>query len=414
MNSAKSEFSKLSKKTKLIILAGIVVVGGFLAIIGFDTRSRNEHVLLKSQPKENSVSFTPTAAQWKSMTVAPVTKRVFRAEHVTEGKIAVNDDQATPIFSPYSGRVIRLHAKAGDTVEAGQPLFVVEAADMVQAQNDFITVLTAVNKARAQRAVAETAEKRHRDLYNEKAVALRELEQAQATLVAANSDLRSAQTALEAGRNRLRLLGKTDEEITAFEETGKISAETTIYAPISGTVVQRKVGPGQFVNSGASEPVFVVGDLSSVWLVAFVRESDALKIHTGQQIQFTTLAQPDQIHRGNISYVAATFDVASRRLMVRATILNSQSMLKPEMFATVSIFTDDGDVFPAVPREAVIYEGSKAHVWVATPDQVIEMRGIVPGVTDGDMVQVMDGLRSDERVVTKGSLFLDRLVTGRS
>ena len=127
---------------------------------------------------------------------------------MTEGKIAVDEDRSTPIFSPYSGRVTKLLAKPGDAVTTGQPLFVIEATDMVQTQNDFIAAVTAMNKAHSQFTLAEAVEKRHRDLYKDKAVALRELEQAQASLVAAKNDVRAAETALEAARNRLRILGR--------------------------------------------------------------------------------------------------------------------------------------------------------------------------------------------------------------
>jgi membrane fusion protein, heavy metal efflux system len=303
-------------------------------------------------------------------------------------------------------------AKPGDTVAPGQPLFVIEAADMVQVQNDFIAAITAMNKARSQLAVAEIIEKRHRDLYKDKAVALRELEQAQLGLTAAQNDMRAAETALEAVRNRLRIFGKTDQEIASFEQTGKINAETTIHAPIAGTIVQRKIGPGQYVNSGASDPVFIIGDLSTVWLVAYVRETEAPKVQVGQQIDFTVLAYPDQVFKGNIRYVAATLDTNTRRLLVRATIQNRDGALKPEMYASVTIFTDEGDVAPAVPRDAVIYEGNSARVWVARKEGIIELRLIKPGVVDGRMVQVLDGLLPGEMVVTKGSLFIDRAAAG--
>jgi len=289
---------------------------------------------------------------------------------------------------------------------------VVEATDMLQAQNDFTAAATAANKARSQLAVAETVEKRHRELYKDKAVALRELEQAQVGLVAAQNDLRAAETALEAVRNRLRILGKSDDEIASYEKTGKISAETTIPAPIDGTIVQRKVGPGQYVNTGASDPVFVIGDLSTVWLVAYVRETEAPKVRIGQEIEFTVLAYPDEVFRGNIRYVAATLDPNTRRLLVRTTMANGDGRLKPEMFCNVRIFVDEGDLATAVPREAVIYEGSSARVWVADQDRVIELRRIKVGINDGRMVQVLEGLRPGERVVTKGSLFIDRAAVG--
>jgi len=356
--------------------------------------------------------FTPSPEQWATLTTEPVERRVFRPEHVTEGKIAVDEDRSTPIFSPYAGRVTKLFAKPGETVKKGQPLFVVEATDMVQAQNDFIAALTGVSKAQSQVTLAETVEKRLHDLYLSKAIALREWQQAQADLTAAQSDMRAAETTLEAARNRLRILGKTDQEIASLQTTGRISSETPIFAPIDGTIVQRKVGPGQYVSNSNTDPVFVIGDLATVWLIAYVRETDAARVKLGQEITFTVLAYPDDSFHGNVSYVAAALDPNSRRLLVRATIPNSRNMLKPEMFATVTIFTDEGDWSPAVPVDAVIYEGEKARVWVAREDKSIALRQIVPGDRQGRFLQVLSGLTPGEKVVTKGSLFIDRVAAG--
>ena len=115
---------------------------------------------------------------------------------------------------------------------------------------------------------------RQRLLYEGKAVPLKEVQNARAALDAAENDARSTEVALEAARNRLRILGKTDQETTRFQEKGTINPATAIYAPIGGTIVQRKVGPGQYVGSGASDPVFIIGDLSRVWVVAYVRETE--------------------------------------------------------------------------------------------------------------------------------------------
>jgi membrane fusion protein, heavy metal efflux system len=232
--------------------------------------------------------------------------------------------------------------------------------------------------------------------------------------VAAQNDLRAAETALEAVRNRLRILGKTDEEITTFEQTGRINPETPIYSPIAGIVVQRKAGLGQFINTQVGgDPAYIISDLSTVWLVAYVRETEVSKIHIGQQINFTLLSRPGEVYHGNIQYVATTLETNSRRLMIRTTIHNEDGALKPEMYASVSIFTDEGDSWPAIPRNAVIYEGNAARVWVAhDDDKTIERRPITPGMIDGRMIQVLEGLRPGEKVVTKGSLFIDRAAAG--
>src|SRR6202140_2028982 len=257
----------------LMVLAGAVLYG--VTHVGGASRGSSE---VSSQSRKGLQRYTPTPAEWATLTIEPVIERSFRAETVTEGKVAVDEDKSTPVFSPYAGRVMKLMVRPGDNVTQGQPLFVIEAADTVQAQNDFITAMTGLNKAKSALDLARIQYKRAKDLFEGKAVPLKDYQQAEATFIQAQNDLRSTQTALEAAHNKLRILGFTDEAISTFQDKGRIDPNTTIFSPIKGTVVQRKVGPGQYVNSGASDPVFVIGDLSTVWLTAFVRETDASKV----------------------------------------------------------------------------------------------------------------------------------------
>ena len=365
---------------------------------------------VSSQSKRGQ-RYSPTEAQWAMLTVEPVAAQVFRAEHTTEGRISINEDGATPVFSPYAGRVTRLMAKPGDVVQKGQPLFFIEASDMVQAQNDFAAAVAGLNRARSRLTLTEIVEKQNRTLYESKAGSLREHQTAQADLAQARSEVRTAEAALEASRNRLGLLGKTDDEIATFQEKGKINPETPIYAPIAGTVVQRKVGPGQYVSytsTGSIDPVFTIGDLSTVWVVAYVRESEAHKVRAGQPIEFSVLAYKDKTFKATVAYVAAALDPTTRRLMIRATIDNADGRFKPEMFASVVIVTEDGDNAMAVARDAVIFEADSARVWVAREDKSIELRQIRTGSASGKMIQVLDGLQPGDKIVTRGSLFADK------
>jgi membrane fusion protein, heavy metal efflux system len=378
-------------------------------------RIRAQHVRLSevsSQQRKELPRYIPSAAEWASLTVEPVSEQVFRGEHVTEGKIAVNEDSSTPIFSPYAGRVIKLLAKPSDVVERGQPLFVVEATDTVQGLNDFIAALSAVNKARSVLNLAQIVEKRADDLYAGKAVPLKDWQQAQADLSAAQNDMRSSETALEAAHNRLRILGRSEEQIATFERTRQMSADTPINAPIGGTVIQRKVGPGQFINSGASDPVFVIGDLSTVWLMAFVRETEASDVVVGQELTFSLLALPGREFKARIDYVSAAIDPSTRRLLVRATIDNKDGLLKPEMFANVTIYSGGTSPAVGVPKQALIYEGDQVRLWVVHGDKSIELRQVETGLTNDDLVEVRANLAPGEKIVTKGSLFIDRAATG--
>jgi cobalt-zinc-cadmium efflux system membrane fusion protein len=391
------------------LLALAVAAGyGFVHI----TSAKQGHSEVSSQSRKGQQRYTPTPAEWASLSFQPVTERAFRAEYVTEGKIAIDEDRSTPVFSPYTGRVTKLLARPGDSVVKGQPLFVIEAADTVQAQNDYIAARSGLNKAKSALDLAEIQDKRAKDLFEGKAVPLKDYQQSQANLVQAQNDLRSAQTSLEASRNKLRILGFTDDDIATFHQKGGINPEITIFAPIAGTVVQRKVGPGQYVSSGASDPVYVIGDLSTVWLVAFVRESDAAKVAVGQDVTFNVMALPGRPLTARISYVAAAIDPATRRLLVRATIDNKDGSLKPEMFANVTLYSPSDHSAVGVPKQALIYEGDQVRVWVAHDDKSIELRQIKPGLTNGDLVEVLGNLKPGEQIVTKGSLFIDRAASG--
>ncbi|CAM5430775.1 Cation efflux system protein CzcB OS=Afipia felis OX=1035 GN=czcB_3 PE=3 SV=1 [Afipia felis] len=367
---------------------------------------------ISSKAVRDPTHFRPTDTEWASLTVAPATEKVFRAEHITEGKISIDEDRSTQVFSPYTGRLTKLLVRAGEHVAQGQPLFVLEAADTVQAQNDFIAALTATNKARSALDLAQTQGRRARELFDGKAIPLKDYQSAQAAEVQADNDMRSAQTALEAARNRLKILGLSEDAIASFQDKGRINPEVTVVSPIAGTVVQRRAGPGQFINAGATDPVFVIGDLSTVWLVGYVREADADDVAVGQDVSFTVLSSPGRTRTAKINFVATAIDPVTRRLTIRATIDNSDGSLKPEMFANVTIFSPGDRPAVAVPKQALIYEADRARLWVVHDDRTIELRPVKVGLSNGNLVEVTQNLRPGEQVVVKGGLFIDRAASG--
>jgi len=398
-----------------LLVGGALLVLGTVAAVGLTRLGANPHGQLEvsSQSRRGSLlRYTPSAAEWASLTVEPCRERAFRAENVTEGKIAVDEDRSTPVFSPYAGRVTKLLARPGDHVVQGQSLLIIEATDTVQGQNDFVAAVAAVNKAKSQLELAQLQDKRAKDLFEGKAAPLKDYQQSQATLIGAQNDMRSSETALEAARNRLRILGFNDEAIAAFQDKGRINPDTKVYAPLAGTVVQRKVGPGQYINTGAADPVFVIGDLSTVWLTAYVRETEANSVSVGQDLAFSVLSAPGRTYKARIDYVAAAIDPATRRLLVRATVDNTDGSLKPEMFANVTIYSGGNRPAVGVPKQALIYEGDQVRVWVVHDDKSIELRNIKVGLANSDLVEVKSGLAPDEKIVTKGSLFIDRAASG--
>ncbi|MGB9643942.1 MAG: efflux RND transporter periplasmic adaptor subunit [Stellaceae bacterium] len=358
-------------------------------------------------------SFRPTRQQWAGLRFEPVTIRTFRPEEVTEGSIAVDDDLTTPVFSHYSGRVIKVTAMLGDVVEPGAPLFVIHASEFVQAQNDLITALANLTAARSQLAMAQTTEKRNHELYLAQGGALKDWQQSKTDLITAQNTVRSNEIALHAVRSRLRILGKTDKEIASLEAepTQKLNAVATVTAPIAGTITQRQIGVGQYINSeanGAVNPVFTISDLSTVYLIANVREVDAPLMRLGLLLEVHVLAYPDRIFKGKISWVAPSIDPNTHRLSVRADVENPDGALKPGMFANFNIITGEASTVPAVPREAIVYEGEKARVWVVGAGDTLALREISTGGISNGMVEVLAGLSPGEKVVTSGTVFIDR------
>ena len=358
-------------------------------------------------------TFRPTQEQWRGLKLEPVVVRGFVPEQVTEGTIAVDDDLTTPVFSHYSGRVIKVIAMLGDVVEPGAPLFVIHASEFVQAQNDLITALANLQSSRSQLRMAQTTEKRTHELYLAQGGALKDWQQAQTDLITAENTVRANEIALHAVRSRLRILGKTDQEIASLEAepTQKLNPMAIVTAPVRGTITQRQIGLGQYINSeaaGAASPVFTISDLSTVYLIANVREVDTPLMHVGLALEVHVLAYPGRVFKGKVSYVAPSIDPNTHRLPVRADVENPDGALKPRMFANFSIITGEASTAPAVPQEAIVYEGERARVWVAGDGDTLALREIRTGRTSDGLVEVVAGLSAGEKVVTSGTVFIDR------
>jgi membrane fusion protein, heavy metal efflux system len=345
--------------------------------------------------------------QMHQLAVIPVELHPFRVQRFAIGQIAYNEDTSTAVLTPFSGRVTRLIAKIGDQVKRGDPLFEIDSPEVVQPQNDFIAAVAAVNKARAQHDLAVIVEKRFKDLYEGKAAALKEWQNAEGQLVAAQNDLRSAGMGLEAARARLRIVGFSDEEIAALQAKGTIRRATPVVAPIDGTVITRKVGPGQYVRNDTGDALYVIADLSTMWIKALVPENDLPFVRAGQEVEVKVSALPGRVLKARIANISAATDLTTRRTVVRSEIPNPDGVLKSEMFASFKIATGDDEIAPAVPVVAVIREGDLAVVWVQEEPDVFRRRPVTIGIEQDGRTQIRDGLKVGELVVGRGAIFVD-------
>jgi cobalt-zinc-cadmium efflux system membrane fusion protein len=168
------------------------------------------------------------------------------------------------------------------------------------------------------------------------------------------------------------------------------------------------------LQSGSGTPVYTIADPTSVWLLANVRETDAAEVRLGQEVEVHVLAYPHRVFKARLTYVAALVDPLTHRIPVRAEIENRDAALKPEMFANFRILTSGATESPAVPQAAVVHEGAAAHVWVIQGDGLIAYRAIRTGRDENGLVEVLEGLKPGERIVTKGGLFIDQVAVPAS
>jgi cobalt-zinc-cadmium efflux system membrane fusion protein len=346
--------------------------------------------------------------QLHQLNVVPVITGEFRIQKAAVGQIAFNEDASTVVLTPFSGRVTRLIAKIGDDVKRGAPLFEIDSPEVVQAQTDLIAALHGLEKSKAQLSLAQRTLDRQTGLMKDKATSMREVDQARNDHAAAESDLATAQGTLNAARNRLRVIvGRDREEVERLERERTVNPLITINAPIDGTVIGRKVGPGQYVRSDAGDPLYSIADLTIMWLKANVPENEIANVRVGQEIEVRVTAVPGRVFNARIVAIGAASDAATRRIVVRSEIPNPDRVLKSEMFASFRITIGGSEPRPLVPVEAVIRDGDQASVWVSREPMLFERRKIKVGMEWDGRVQVLEGIDAGEQVVGRGAIFVD-------
>jgi membrane fusion protein, heavy metal efflux system len=291
-------------------------------------------------------------------------------------------------------------------------LFEIDTPDVVQAQSDLINATVAVAKSKTQINLFTKAYERQRDLYKAKAVSQKDFEQAQSDLRQAESDLKANEGLLIAARNKLRILGRSDQEVARVEVDRQINPIMVVRSPIAGTITTRKVGPGQYVRTDNTDPLFSISDLSSMWVRANVSEADIPKVQIGQELEVRVMAYPTEVFRAKVTSIAPSVDPNTHRVAVRSEIANAKRLLKPEMFASFKIVTGESDPAPSVPVGAVIREADAAHVWVMSGPRQFQRRVVKLGLEQDGHFQAASGIAAGETIVVEGAVYLSNARSG--
>ena len=309
---------------------------------------------------------------------------------LTTGRVSYNEDALARIAAPVAGRIGSVSARIGDDVLSGQALAVIQSPQVAAAAAD-------VAQDKARRIHDEQALARALRLFESGAGSAREVEEASASL-------QQTQAAEDRDSAALALLG------------GARNSKDPSYVlrtPITGTVTERRASLGAGVQSDDATSLFVVADLSSLWVVFDVFEQDVALVTRGASVAVTVPAFPGRTFLGTVEHVAASLDPTTRTAKVRVGISNPDRALLPEMFARVSVRSHSTPVV-AVDPQAVILKGAKAFVFVETAPKQFERREVVVGYRSEGMVQIRSGLVAGERVAVRGSLLLDAQAPGES
>src|SRR5215470_17234310 len=335
--------------------------------------------------------------QLHQLDIVPVKPHKFRVYKVAVGQIAFNEDASTVVQTPFTGRVTRVIARIVDVV----------SPEVVQAQTDLISALQAVEKTRTSLMVAQRQAERTARLLGDKAISMREAEQARNDQAIAESDLKTAEGTLHSARNRLRVfIGRDQAEVDRLERERIINPLVTVNSPIEGTIIARKVGPGQYVRADIADSLYGIANLSTMWLKANVPEVDIPHISVGQEVEVKVTALPERVFYAQVVAIGAASDASTRRVVVRSEIPNPGHVLKSEMFASFRIATNAGEDAPAIPSEAVIWEGEQAVVWIEREPMVLQRRKVKVGMEQDGRLQIRDGLKSGDLVVSRGAIFV--------
>jgi cobalt-zinc-cadmium efflux system membrane fusion protein len=418
---AKRSAWALSPLVQGIIVAVAVALGLLVlfVIVPIFTRNRPAPVAQKTPAPLPSGFFKPTNDEWESLTIARVQDRRFANESETQGTITPPDNATTQVFSPYTGRVTAVYATVGDTIAAGSPLFAIDGAEYAQAQNDLVTAMQTLHAADVQLRVTAINRTHLLSLANTDGASGKDVAQSSADLASAEVTARNAKTAVALVRSRLAVLGFSNGEMDHLAKAAgpraTLSTAVIVRAPIGGVVMQRAVGVGQNVQSaagGSSDALLTITDLSHVYFSAAVAETAIAKVHTGDRISVRMVAFPQRTFDALVSYVAPALDTNTHRIMVRAEVANPDLALKPGMFGSMTIDSGGGSVGVAVPEQAVIFEGDSARVWITGPNRTLALRYVKVEPTVDGLVPVVAGLAPGDRVVTTGSVFIDRAASG--
>lgn len=341
-------------------------------------------------PANTGSNITLTAEQRHNITLTTVATGGYHRNVDTTGIVDFDNNQATAMIAPFSGTVSQLLVEPGQAVRKGEALARVVSPDYASAVSTYRKALVTAQNARKLANL-------DKDLLAHQGVSAKEAEQAE-------TDAASAEADRDAGLQALQSLG-VDPSVIRDTKDGKdtAAAEGAIRSPITGTVVEKLIQPGQLLQAGTT-PVFTVADLSKVWVMGHIFDTDLGAVHLGDTAQVTGAGRTLS---GRVDNIAAEVDPNTRSIAVRIVVDNPGEFLKRQMYVAVRIDDHHEAQGLLLPVSAILQDDENLpYVYVEQTDGSFARAHVNLGYRSGDRTSILGGLRPGQRVVTDGALFL--------
>ncbi|MCX6169983.1 MAG: efflux RND transporter periplasmic adaptor subunit [Ignavibacteriales bacterium] len=319
----------------------------------------------KVEPANDKDMADMVTLSGKKQILANVSTVVVKKENLQNQVTAYSyldfvENNRKTISARFNGRIEKLFVdKTGDYIKKGQALFEIYSPDLVQAQNEY--------------------------------------------LIALNNSSNST-SLLSASKKKLEIFGLTSEQILTLEKTREINLTLTYFSPVSGTVIEKKVQEGVYVNEGTA--IYDVAELSTLWNIAEVYENNLASVKVGSPVKLHLRAYPGEEFNGRVTFIYPVINSQTRTVKVRSEFSSLGGKLKPQMYGE-TVFNSAGGQGLLVPADAVIIAGQRAVVWTKTGDGMFEARSVQIGNRFGDKYQILSGLNEGDEIAATGGFLID-------
>ena len=332
-----------------------------------------------SQEEENAIEIQTVRASY----------RPLQSQLQALGKVFAHPQKKAIVSYPFSARIADIHIKIGDWVKAGQQLVTLQSEEVGSAKSEFY-------KAQADFELARVNHERQKRLFDRGVGA-------QKDYLASEAGYKVAEAHLNASEKKLHVLGFSEEQVKSISETHQISPIITLYAPITGKIVEHNAILGAMVAQETE--ILTVMDPSVVCIHADIYERDIAKIRIGQVVEATVPAYPGETFEGKISFIGDVLNEETRTITVRSEVENKEFKLKPGMFANIDIFLNHQSAALVLPIESILDEGDDHIVFLKVDGKFIPQI-VKIGIRSEDIVEVLAGVEEGAEVVTAGNFQL--------